>query len=103
MDRRRRDQPAINGGLRVVLIEIKRVIFANGCAIQLDGVPRQRVGNGLARLAGDDVVPDFPQIGVFPEVGLKGVRLSHFILPKPSLLSCRLAEFVIWYNQSAAL
>src|SRR5882672_10559727 len=95
VDRRRRDQSAIDGGLGIVLVEIDRMVFADGCAIQLDGVPRQRVGNALARLAGDDVVPDLSQIGVFPEIGLEGVHLSHFILLTPSLLLCRLAEFVI--------
>ena len=97
MDRRRRDQPAIDGSLRVVLIEIKRMVFADGCAIQLDGVPRQRVGNGLARLAGDDVVPDLAQIGVFPEIGLEGLRLRHAPLPVLALLllpSCGICYIV---------
>src|SRR6267378_3712700 len=97
VDRRRRDQPAIDRGLRVVLVEIDRMVLANGCAIQLDGVPRQRVRNGLARLAGDDVVPDLSQIGVFPEIGLEGLGLGHLALPVLALLllpSCGICYIV---------
>jgi hypothetical protein len=57
------------------------MIFANRLAVQLDRLPRQGIGNGPARLAGDDVVPDFPQIGIFPEVGLEGVCPGHDGLP----------------------
>src|SRR5258707_14550207 len=81
MDRGRRDQPAIAGGLGIGLVEIDRVILADRFAVELNGFPGQRVGNGLARLAGNDVVPDLAQIGVFPEIGLKGLGLGHPALP----------------------
>ena len=99
MDRGRRDQPAIAGGLGVGLVEIDRMILADRFAVEFDRFLGQRVGNGLARLAGDDVVPDLAQIGVFPEIGLEGLRLRHAILPVfrcfSAIFSCRLAEFVI--------
>jgi hypothetical protein len=96
MDRGRRDQPAIAGGLRVGFIEIDRVILADRFAVEFDRFPGQRVGNGRARRAGDDVVPDLAQIGVFPEISLEDLRLRHAVLPAFSaIFSCRLAEFVI--------
>src|ERR1700733_16133948 len=100
MDRWRRDQAAIARGPGVGLVEIDRMILADRFAVERDGLVRQRVGDGLAGLAGNDVVPEFARIGVFPEIGLKGVGLRHVILPVSAavfLASClfRLAEFVI--------
>src|SRR6185436_15310432 len=82
------------------LVEIERVILADRPAVQFDRLFRQRVGDGLARFAGDDVVPRLAQVGVFPEIGLEGLGLRHATLPLFSAFCfCRLAEFVIWYNQ----
>ena len=94
MDRGRRDQPAIARRFRVGLVEIDRMILADRLAIELDRFPRQRIRNGLARLAGDDVVPDLAQIGVFPEVGLEGFRLRHVIPPVCGALSSTSANFL---------
>src|SRR5262249_52559977 len=52
---------------------------ANRMAIEFDRFAGQRVGNGPARFAGDDVVPELSQACVFPEIGLEGLR--HSILP----------------------
>jgi len=68
--------------------------FADRLAVQFDRFSGQRVGDGLARLAGDDVVPHFAQARVFPEIGLEG-RLRHLILGFSQDFFCRLAEFVI--------
>jgi len=57
------------------------MILADRLAIQRNRFARERIGNGVARLAGNDVVPDFSQIGVFPEIGLEGVRLRHIVPP----------------------
>jgi hypothetical protein len=81
VDRRRRDQPAITGGFGVGLVEIDRMILADRFAVEFDRLAGQRVGNRLARFAGDDVVSDFAQIGVLPEIGFEGFRLRHAILP----------------------
>src|SRR6266852_670499 len=81
VDRRRRDQPAVTGGPGVSFIEIDRVIFADRPAVQRNRLLRQRIGNGLTRLAGNDVVPDLSQIGMLPEVGLEGLRLPHLFPP----------------------
>src|SRR5258708_4181686 len=54
VDRGGRDEPAITGGFGVDFVEIDRVSFTDRSAIQLNGVPRQRVRDGLARLAGND-------------------------------------------------
>src|SRR3984957_11515199 len=103
VNRRRRDQPAIAGGFGVGFIEINRMIFADRPAVQGDRFLRQRVGDGLARLARDDVVPELSQIGVFPEIGLEGFRLRHDVLPFSWSCSGYLANFVIWYNKFAVL
>src|SRR5216683_6712134 len=62
VDRRRGDQAAMTGGFGVGLVEIDRMIFADGFAVEFDRLPGQRVGNGLARFARDDIVPDLSQI-----------------------------------------
>src|SRR5437667_11080957 len=85
MDRRRCDQPAITRGFGVGLVEIDRMGLADRFAVEFDRLPGQRVGNGRARRAGDDVVPDLAQIGVFPEIGLEGFRLRHLNPPSPAL------------------
>src|SRR4029078_9496113 len=85
-----RDQPAIAGGPGIGLVEIDRVIFADRFAVQFDSLFGQRVGNGLARLARDDVVPDLAQIGVFPEIGLEGFGLRHATLPFSAFISAAL-------------
>ena len=100
MDRRRRDQPAIAGGPGIGFVEIDRVILADRFAVELDRFLCQRVGDGLSRRAGDDVVPHFSQIGVFPEIGLEGLPLRHAVLLVSCLFFrdlcfCRLAELVI--------
>src|SRR3954467_15325987 len=69
----------------ISLIEVDRMGFAHRLAVEFDRRFRQRVGNGLARLAGDDVVPDFSQIGVFPEIGLEGLCLRHAILSRSAV------------------
>jgi hypothetical protein len=70
--------------------------FADRPAIELDRVSGQGVGNGLARRAGDDVVPHLAHIGVLPEIGLECGHLRHAFLP---FAFCRLAEFVVSYSQ----
>src|SRR5262249_15779260 len=56
------------------LVEIERMQIADGAAVFLDGIERQRVGNGLARLARDDLVPRLTPRGVLPKVGLGCLR-----------------------------
>ena len=81
--------PAKGGrpSIGVGLVEIDRMILADRFAVEFDRLPGQRVGNGLARFAGDDMVPDLSQIGMFPEIGLEGFRLRRAILPVS--MSCR--------------
>src|SRR5664279_485625 len=81
VDRGRRDQSAIGRRYGVGLVEIDRMVFADRLAVQLDRLARQRIWNGLARRAGNDVVPDFAQVGIFPEIGLEGLCPRHVILP----------------------
>jgi hypothetical protein len=76
------------------------MILADGFAVEFDRLSRQRVGNGLARRAGNDVVPDFSQIGVFPEIGLEGI-LRHAVLPVFAILFlssgfCRLVSAALF-------
>src|SRR5579871_2414468 len=75
VDRGRRDQSAVTGRFRIGLIEVEWMGFADRGTIEFNGLARQRVGNGLARLTRDDDVPDLAQVGMLPEVGLEGVRL----------------------------
>src|SRR6185312_13610055 len=72
--------PAPGAGLGRDLVEIERIGLADRLAVQRDRVPGQGVGNGLARLAGHDLVPDLAQARILPEIGLESpriVRLRH--------------------------
>src|SRR5689334_22164343 len=71
VDRGRRDQAAIGACLCRGLIEIERIGFAYRLAEQRDRLLRQRIWQRLARLAGDDLVPDLARFRILPEIGFE--------------------------------
>mgnify|MGYP001768494625 CR=1 FL=1 len=74
MDGRRSDQPAVRGLAGVLLVEVKRVHVADRPAVLLDRLQGQQVGNGLAWLPRNDVIPDFSLLFIFPEIRFKILR-----------------------------